>query len=362
MLKQEIDTPAVLVNLEQLEANIRGMQKRMNELGVNLRPHIKAHKVPEIARMQLDAGAVGITVAKLGEAEVFAENGVNDIFVAYEIVGARKLQRLLELARKVQISVGVDSIEVAQPLSEAFASAGMRCEVIIEVETGLGRCGVLPGEELLELAFQVDKLPGLKLEGIFTHEALHHLRSPEEVKKVAEGVGHVMVGAAEMLRKEGFEAEVVSVGATPARTYTCVKGVTENRPGTYVFNDRAQIGLGAATSDQCALTVLATVISRPALDRAIIDCGRKILTSDRDWFLEDFGEVVGRPDLVLERLQEEHGFIRLKEPGPDPKVGDLLEVVPNHTCVVMNQVDRVYVLKGDKVEGTWTVAARGKSR
>ncbi len=362
MLKQEIDTPAVLINLQRLEANIHRMQQKMNELGVNLRPHIKAHKVPEIARMQLDAGAVGIAVAKLGEAEVFAEHGVDDIFVAYEIVGAKKLERLLELARRGRISAGVDSVEVAEPLSEIFARAGMRCEVIIEVETGLGRCGVLPGEKLLELAFQVDKLPGLNLKGIFTHEALHHLRGPQQLREVAEGVGHVMVGAAEMLRKEGFQVSVVSVGATPSRTYTCVRGVTENRPGTYVFNDGAQIGLGAATSDECALTALTTVISRPALDRAIIDCGRKILTSDRDWFLEDFGEVVGRPDLVLERLQEEHGFIRVKEPGPDPKVGGLLEIIPNHTCVVMNQVDRVYVLKGDKVEGTWSVAARGKSQ
>lgn len=362
MLKPDIDTPAVLVNRDRLEANIRRMQQEMNELGVSLRPHIKAHKVPEIARMQIQAGAVGITVAKLGEAEVFAQHGFDDIFMAYEVVGAKKLDRLLQLARKVRMSVGVDSVAVAQPLSDAFHKAAMSCEVIIEVESGLKRCGVLAGEALLELAFEVDKLPGLKLKGIFTHEGVHHVKSPQELKEVAAGVGHMMVEQAEALRREGFEVEVVSVGATPSRTHTCVNGITENRPGSYAFNDRAQIGLGAATSQECALTVLATVISRPTPDRAIIDVGRKILTSDHDWFLEDFGKVVGRPDLVLERLQEEHGFIRLEAPGPDPKVGDLLEIIPNHTCVVMNQVDQVYVLKGDKVEDTWTVAARGKSQ
>ncbi len=364
MLKQDIDTPAVLISLERMQANIQHMQAEMDALGVKLRPHVKTHKIPAIAHMQIEAGAVGITVAKLGEAEVMAEAGIDDIFVAYEIVGERKLERLLAVAAKARISVAVDSLDVALPLSQAFENRGSSCEVLIEVDTGLGRCGVPPGEPLCELAAQIAPLPGLKLIGIFTHEGfLHRARSLEELKERAAQVGETMVEAARALREGYFDIEVVSVGATPARAYTAaVPGITENRPGTYVFNDRAQLGLGSASPEDCALTVLATVISRPAPDRAVIDAGRKILSSDRDEFLEGYGEVVGRPDLLLEWMNEEHGIIKLKAPGPDPKVGELLEVIPNHVCMVMNMVDQVYVLQDERVVDTWTVAARGKSQ
>ena len=362
--KRDIETPAVLIDAERLARNIQRMAQAAQEMGVALRPHFKTHKTVEIARLQLEAGAVGITCAKTTEAEVLVEAGVTDVFVANQVVGAKKVARLLELSRRAQVSVGIDDLAPAEPLSEAFAREGRRLAVLIEVDTGLGRCGLPPGEPVLGLARGVSGLRGLELRGIFTHEGhVHSARNQAELEEMARSAGRAVVETAELLRGEGVPCDVVSVGTTPAALITpTVPGVTEVRPGSYVFYDRLSLRTWAATEEDLALTVLATVVSRPAPDRAVIDAGTKVLSSDHvATRFDTFGLVRGHPDWRLVRANEEHGVIQVPVDA-EAAVGDAVEVFPNHNCVVMNLADEVYLVRGEEVVGRWPVAARGCSR
>ena len=365
MHKFELDTPAAVVDLDILEENISSMADFISHTGAQLRPHIKTHKTPEIARMQLEAGAVGITCAKLGEAEVMAElAGAEDIFIANLIVGNEKIRRLLDLSERVRMSVGVDSVEVAQPISHAAAQRGLRLPMVIKIDLGLKRIGVPYGKPAVELAEKIAKMSGLELSGIYTHEGqVYSVANSEELRQLAQGAGRRMVETADMIRKAGIEIGTVSVGATPSARITCtVPGVTEARPGTYVFNDVSQTRIGVAREANCALTVLATVISVPAPDRAVIDAGTKALSSDKSSAFGTYGLVKGMPLVSLTRAYEEHGVLSTGASAEKLEVGHKLEIIPNHVCPVANLFDELVGVRDNSVKATWKVSARGKLR
>lgn len=365
--KWELDTPAAVIDLAVLEQNIREMASFAAQAGVTLRPHVKAHKMLAIAKRQLEAGAGGLAVAKLGEAEVMLQSGARDILVANQVVTREKIARLLRLNEEARVTCAVDSLENARALSEAAQSLGRRLPVLIEVDTGLRRCGTLPGEPTVKLAQAMARLPGLEINGIMTHAGhVYAAREAGEVARIGSAEGELMVQTAEMLRKAGLPCRVVSVGSTPtARHAGLVPGVTEIRPGNYVFYDAVQVALGVAQEGQCALSIMATVTSRPAPDRAVIDAGSKVLALDRGAHgagtVRGFGLVKGYPDYIIERLSEEHGILSVP-PGADLHIGQRLEIIPNHACSVINLFDAVAVVRDEEVIDVWRVDARGTSR
>lgn len=357
---ETLDTPALVVDLDRLDANIARWAAYARDAGVKLRPHGKTHKCVEIARRQLAAGACGLTLAKTGEAEVMARAGIGDIFLANEIVGAPKLPRLLALAREIRLRVGVDSVETAAPLADAAASNGVTVDVMLEVDTGLGRCGVAPGEPLLALARAVARSRGLRIAGIFTYRGY---RAGAGLEAEGREEGEIMVREAERLRAAGFAIDEVSVGSTPTgRPAARVRGVTEIRPGTYVFNDAMQVRWGSATPEECALVVAARVISRPSRDVAVLDAGSKALTAEHGLFSsrgESHGMLRGYPDCQIDRLWEEHGRVQLTAEARRLRVGDLVEIIPAHVCPTVNLARRLVCVRAGRVEATWDVAASG---
>ena len=357
----ELETPCVLIDVERLERNVARMAARAREAGVRLRPHAKTHKLAEVARLQLQAGASGLSVAKSSEAEVLAEAGADDLFVAFPVVGADKAQRLLSLAERLRrLAVGVDSVEGARTLAAPFAAAGRTLDVMLKVDVGLHRVGVLP-EHAPPLARRIAHTPGLRVRGVFTHAGhAYGEASPEGVARVGAEEGRTLAQTADAIRNAGVELEEVSVGSTPtARHAMAVDGVTECRPGNYVYHDGSQVGLGVCADEDCALTVLATVVSVPAPDRAVLDAGSKSLSSDPLRPRPDgHGLVVGTRSR-LSRLSEEHGVIQVA-PGEAFRVGQKVRVLPNHACVVSNLFDHVWAIRGDEVIEAWRVAARGK--
>ena len=362
---KDLDTPAVVIDLDLVERNLKEMQAKADKYGVALRPHIKAHKIPELARMQLDLGARGITAAKVGEAEVMAEAGVNDIFIANQVVGPAKLNRAADLAGRVKLSIGLDSRAGAEAASQVMVSRGLNLDCLIEINSGLNRCGLLPGPELIDLARLIADLPGLRFKGIFTHAGQAYGQADRAgVERISELESRLMVEAAEELARAGLKPEVVSVGSSPTmKVWTGCPGVTEIRPGAYIFNDAVQVSLGAAMVEDCALTVLTTVISRPAPDRAVIDAGAKTLALDKGAHgaegVVGHGLVPGRK-LIIDRLSEEHGVLTVGQ-GEDPAVGERLAVIPNHSCPVINLADRVHTARSGRIVGTMAVAARGRT-
>jgi D-serine deaminase-like pyridoxal phosphate-dependent protein len=380
MLVAELDTPAFVVDLDILERNVQSMADHARQHGVRLRPHAKTHKSVEIARMQLGAGALGLTLAKIGEVEALLESAaaageplpLEDVLLAFPIVGARKLGRLLDLAERLAVTVSLDSADAASQLGAAAAGRGREIGVLVEVDTGGRRCGVLPGEPTLALARHVASTPGLTLRGVMTHEGHAYGATPATLREVSQQAGRVMVELAGLLRADGHAAPVVSVGSTPsARHIAEVPGVTEVRPGTYVFQDYNQIRLGVATVDECAGVVHATVIARPAPDRAVVDAGTKAVAADRGMVggitpvqQEGYGLVKGQPGWLFARASEEHGVLERRGEGhaADLRVGDRVELIPNHICPAVNLYDRLVVQRDGVVQGSWAVAARGRSR
>jgi D-serine deaminase-like pyridoxal phosphate-dependent protein len=358
-------TPYVLIDGAKMERNILKMAEVARVTGVALRPHVKTHKIPSIAREQLDAGAAGITVAKLSEAEVMADGGIEDIFVAYPLVTDAKIRQAIQLGERVRLVVGVDSLEGARRLSAV--AEGRTLEVRLEVDTGLRRTGVLY-DEAVGLAGEIEGMDNLDLTGIYTYcGAVLGGSKTLELEKAGLEEGQLMVSLADMLRERGIRVDDVSVGSTPTAEYVAkVDGVTEIRPGTYVFYDRMQARLGVCSLDECAAVVVCTVVSRPARDLAIIDGGSKTFATDvapgaEPLNLEGYGHVVRYPDAVLERLTEEHGMLSVDE-DCDLQVGDTVQVIPNHICSTVNLHDAVYLVGEDGVVEETQVAARGKVR
>jgi|SRR5438128_704475 len=357
----DLETPVVLVDLDVLDRNIARMAESARSRSVRLRPHAKTHKVLEIGRRQVEAGAAGLSVAKTSEAEVFAEAGFDDLFVAYPVVGADKARRLLALAERLRrLAVGVDSVEGAATLAGVFREANRVLDVMLKVDVGLHRVGVLP-ERARETAGRLADLPGLRLRGIFTHAGQgYHEERPEGVTAVARHEGSTMAAVADELRRAGIAVEEVSVGSTPtARAAMAQPGVTECRPGNYVYHDGSQVALGTCAREDCALTVLATVVSVPAPDRAVVDAGSKTLSSDP---LRPrpggYGQIDGRRSRI-QRLSEEHGVIDV-EGGDTFRVGERVRILPNHACVVSNLHDRLFGVRDEAVEAEWRVDARGR--
>lgn len=362
-LVPDLETPAVLVDLDVLERNIARMAERARACGVRLRPHAKTHKVVEIGRRQIAAGAVGLSVAKTSEAEVFADAGFEDLFVAYPVVGADKGRRLLALAGRLRrLAVGVDSVEGASTLAGVFRAAGRTLEAMLKVDVGFHRVGVVP-ERAPEVARRLADLPGLRLRGIFTHAGQgYHAEMPEGVREIARHEGRTMAMVADDLRRAGLALEEVSVGSTPtAREAMAQAGVTECRPGNYVYHDGTQVALGTCPPSDCALTVLATVVSVSGTERAVVDAGSKTLSSDPlRPRAGGYGQIAGRRSR-LQRLSEEHGVV-VVEGGEPFHVGERVRILPNHACVVSNLHDRVYGVRGEQVETEMIVAARGRVR
>ena len=361
-----IDTPALLIDLDIVGRNLAWMQEKADKFGVALRPHIKTHKIPELADLQMRSGAHGITVAKVSEAEVMAAAGIKNIFVANQVVTKEKVNRLAALSKQVRISVGMDSAAAAGTLSDVFAASGLVIEYLIEINSGLNRCGVLPGKEAVELFQAINRLPALRFKGIFTHAGqVYGADSLSAVKEVSRHESTIMAETAQALAEVGTSPEIVSVGSTPTmKVWQGHEGVNEIRPGNYIFHDAIQMSLGAATLEECALSIVATVISRPAPDRAVIDAGSKTFSSDRGAHGKEmasgFGLLLGEK-ATLERLSEEHGIMTL-EPQVDLNIGDKVRLIPNHACAVMNLFDRAYGLRDGKVVEELKIAARGKSQ
>lgn len=359
----QLPTPSLVVDLDRMEANIARMAVAAEARGVKLRPHIKTHKIPAIAQMQLAAGAAGITVATVSEAEVMAAAGLRDIFIAYPVIGADKANRVAALVTSgCRMIVGVESEEGARQMTAAAQEADVTIEVRVEIDTGLNRCGVAP-ERAADLARLVSNLDGLRLEGIFTYRGAGFAgRAGRPVAEVGREEGEMMGALAAQLREAGLPIESVSVGSTPTGLHAAVPGVTETRPGTYVFYDNMQVNGGAAQPDWVALTILATVVSRPAPHLATLDAGSKAFSGDlhpATLGLSGFGQAYGDLDGVVERMNEEHGVVRLGS-SASPRIGEKLRFIPNHVCTTVNLSDELIGVRGDRVEVIWPVAARGK--
>jgi D-serine deaminase-like pyridoxal phosphate-dependent protein len=361
---QSLDTPLIAVDLDLLERNIAEMAALAASHGVALRPHAKTHKSPHIARLQLEAGAIGLTCAKLGEAEVLVEQAsVNDILIAYPLVGDVKMRRLLHLLERARVIVAVDTHQAAAALSRAISDNDRTLEIYVEVNTGQDRAGARAGREAVDLALAISRLPGLRLAGVMTHEGHAGFSGPDEIATIAQDAGQALVDTAEHIRTQGVEVAHVSVGSTPASWFTPrVPGITEMRPGTYVFNDNNAFRHGRIGPDRCAARVISTIVSRPASDRAVIDAGSKALALDPSPSHPGHGYIVGHPGATIARLSEEHGVVTLSPDERGFEVDDRVEIIPNHICPAVNLTDELLIVRDGHVIDCWPVAARGKVR
>lgn len=359
----DLETPTVVLDWPCCRGNISKMQSRADAAGIELRPHIKTHKMIPVAREQLRAGAAGICCAKTSEAEAMLPAGPTEIFVTFPIWGEAKLARLAKLADAVPTQTTVDGIEQARGMSAYFQQLGRTIDVLVEVDTGLHRTGVAPGEPALDMAKQVDALPGLNLLGLFCHEgelARDWPDADERAKHVAEPIEKMQATKA-LLDRAGLRCDALWPGCTPSAWQLLeVAGFTALRPGTYVFNDAACIRFGSATVDELAVTVHCTVVAKPAADRLVIDAGSKTLAADRNEVYAH-GMILGHDELEIVKLNEEHGWVRVKpDRSTDLQVGDRVRVAPSHICPCINLHDSVAVVEGDEVIDRWTVDARGK--
>jgi D-serine deaminase-like pyridoxal phosphate-dependent protein len=347
-----LDTPVATVDLDAVERNIARMQAYCDRHGLDFRPHIKTHKLPAIAHMQMRAGAVGITCQKLGEAEVMEAAGLRDILLTFPLVGAAKAERLAALAGEADISVVGDSDVVAHGLSPALARAGAEVGFLVECDTGFGRTGVQTPQAAAGLAELVHSLAGLRFDGLMTYPTL-------------PGSGPLLRAAIEEIRSRGLEVAKVSGGGTPTFFSNHeVPEVTEVRAGTYVYGDRSCIANGSVPLEDCALRVRATVASRPTAERGILDCGSKTLTNDpaEESSGGGYGLVVEYPEARIYTLSEEHGHVDFGECARRPEVGEVVTIIPNHACGCTNLHDEVAVHRSGRISGFWPVAARGKLR
>ena len=358
-------TPAVLIDRARALRNIERMHAGASARGIALRPHAKTHKSPVVARWQLERGAVGICCAKLGEAEVFADAGITDIRLPYPL-NPVNADRVIALADRTRLSFIVDHPAVARQWSQALTAARTQVDVLVKVDVGFHRCGIDPAAaDALDMIRGVASSPGLRFRGLLAHAGhAYHAHSEDEMRAMAEREAATLRDLAGRCRQAGIGIEEVSAGATPPARYSLQQeGFTEFRPGNYVYFDRTQVALGAASLSDCALTVLATVVSKPAPDRIILDSGSKTLTSDSARGFTPapgFGFVVDHPNLLVERLSEEHATVKAAGGSTRLEPGDRVRVIPNHSCVVSNLTDRAWLVDGDAVEAM-PIAARGRN-
>lgn len=364
---EQIDTPALLIDEDLMIENLRFMQKKANKFRVNLRPHIKTHRMPELAKLQLQGGAVGITVAKVGEAEIMAEHGINDIFIANEIVGISKLERIKALAEKITIRLGVDNQKQVDQLEQVFKTANMPIEVLIELEVGEDRSGVITDAQLIHLAKYIQKQEKVVLKGIFSHEGhTYKAKDKDECRRLAVESQQRTIRAANLIREEGIGVDIVSIGSTPSLMQAeIIAGITEIRPGTYIFMDAGQ---GNAMKDysHCAATVLVTVISKPTEERVVFDAGAKTLTTQNRpggiCATEGQGLVKNSKNVRVAGLFDEHGLIYDKTFREYIEIGDKIEIIPNHICPTCNLYEKAYLVSKGQCIREIPILCRGKSQ
>jgi D-serine deaminase-like pyridoxal phosphate-dependent protein len=358
----DLDTPVALVDVNRLEANLAGKAGvAAVPTSARFRPHWKTHKTREIALRQLELGAAGLTVAKVGEAEVLVEGGFDDLYIAYPLVGEAKYRRLLPLLDRARIRFDVESISAAKEASAFFARHGRTVDVCLEMDSA-GRSGLMDPDDAMAVAARIGELPGLNLVGVMNYANAYGTGDPDEQRRIGEEEGRFAVTMADRLRAAGHRIDVVSVGSTPtARHAARTDGVTELRPGNYAFLDLKQVSLGPWSLDQCALTVLATVVSHAAPNKYVIDGGLKTFAGENyDW--GTYGRFLDRPDIVVTRATEEHGIVILPDGVADPqwKIGEKVRVIVNHACGAANMHEELIAVDGERVVDRWQVIGRGR--
>jgi D-serine deaminase-like pyridoxal phosphate-dependent protein len=364
MLARELSTPALTVDLDALEKNLNRGAELCRRQGVGLRPHTKTHKTAEVSRLQMAHGAVGLTVAKVGEAEVMAAAGLDDILVAFPIMGEEKLRRLAGLARARRVLIALDSEAAAQELSRAVAAQNASIGVLVEFDAGARRCGLDPGPALVALAKAMEKLPGLKFRGLMSFFG-NVWGTPEQRRAEAEHVAERVARGLAAFREEHMPVEIVSGGSTPSAEFAhLIPGLTEIRPGTYAYNDLNTYHQGACSLEDCAVRVVTTVVSTAVPGRAIIDAGSKTFSSDLlgSGPKSGYGYVVEAPDAPIIKLNEEHGHLDITQSQHQFHVGEVVTVIPNHVCATVNMHDEILTLRQGEAVGCWKIAARGKVR
>lgn len=345
----DLETPTVLVDLDVVEANIERVQSLFDTLGIGLRPHIKTHKLPFLAELQMKQGAIGIAAQKISEAEVFAAAGFTDILLCFNLLSPAKIARLRALTETCHITVVADNMATVQALSAGMAGASTPLDVLVECETGAKRCGVQSPEAARDLAEAIHAAPGLSFAGLMTYPPPGGEAQVQAFLTQARDLCIAAVGSCRAISGGGTPT-LANAGLTPV--------LTEYRAGTYIYYDRSQMARGACTLDQCALTVLATVVSRPTPTRAVLDTGSKSLTSDL-LGLTGYGTILGFPEAEITNLSEEHGVVTLKTGSAQPEIGQKVQIVPNHACPVSNLFDRVTLHRSGTVLREVEVAARG---
>ncbi len=362
----DLPTPALLIDLDRAMENISMMQKRADGLGLKLRPHIKTHRMPFFAKLQMEEGAVGIACAKLGEAEVMADAGITDILIANELIGMDKFERLKALHRRIHIRVGIDNTVQLSQMERVFEGEERPLEVLIELEVGEIRTGVVSDDQLRGLVSAIKMCRNVVLKGIFSHEG-HTYKADDidDCREKARVAYERTVRAADMIRSMGVELDTVSIGATPSiMNGDYFEGITELRLGTYIFFD---VGQANAIGDysHCAATVLASVVSKPQGERVVLDSGAKALVSQNRptgiCATEGFGSIKGAEDINIASLYDEHAVINSSRFRDMVDIGDKVEVIPSHVCPTVNLYDSAYIVSKGKVIEVIPVACRGKS-
>ena len=353
--KSEIDTPALLLYMDAVESNIVKMAHFFSDKECKLRPHIKTHKLPMIAHKQIEAGAIGITCAKLGEAKIFFESGIKNILIANEIVGDRKIQRLVNLSGYGDLIVCVDHFENARDISEAAGQIGREINVLVEVNVGLNRCGVRPGKPALEVVQKITRLKNLVFRGVMGYEGGLFIKDLEEKGEKCRERNRLLVETKEFIEKNGFPVEIVSAGGSNTFYLTGLyPGITDIQVGSYVTMDAHNAYYGLDFEQ--AITVLTTVISRLEKDRAVTDAGMKALSSDEGL------PICKETGIIVSNLNEEHGHLRIENPGRDLSVGDKIEIIPSHGCTTIPLYDCYVIIRNDYVESVAGIHARGASQ
>jgi D-serine deaminase-like pyridoxal phosphate-dependent protein len=360
-LPSDLETPCLVIDLDVVEANAHRMAAAMGSRGIALRPHAKTHKSVALGRIQIDTGARGLTVGTLGEAEVFARAGFDDLFIAYPLfaVGAKAARlRALHEQADLGLTVGLDSAAAAERLAAAVEGTERPLRVLVEVDPGNHRSGVAPADAG-RIAAAAASL-GLAVDGVFTHGG-HAYAGPDAVGGAARDEVAALGTAVATLQAKGLHARVVSAGSTPTADGAATNPVNEIRPGTYLLGDRIQVALGGSPPDGVAIAVAATVVSSAVSGQIVIDAGAKTLTKDLPPYLTGYGEIVGYPDAVIERVNDYHGVVRIAPGKAVPKLGEVVAVIPNHACPVVDLHDTFVATRSGTIVGIWPVDARGRS-
>ena len=370
-LKNFIDTPSLILDIDIFKANVKELLSICNENGVSLQPHAKTHRTPELGLLQQELGCDGLCVAKVGEAEGFAKAGIKKITVAYPVLGSSKVERARKLALSIDLTLAVESLIGAESIGQVFDEYSQECPVLLIIDSGLGRDGVRP-EDAPALAKAINAVRGIKVVGVMTHEGVvYGAPDRESMMTSARDTSGMMVSVAEAIKKAGVDISRVSMGASAsARVAPTVQGVNQVRPGIFAFNDLGQIALGNASYETCAVRVLSTVVSRPTPDTAVIDAGSKSLSADLLPAKEHRGQypghglIVGKLGWIVERLSEEHGMLKWQGEGSpkDLNIGEQIQIIPNHVCTVFSSLNESIVITKGEVVDRWRTFAPGASR